>query len=237
MRISRISIKRSSAEDYFFMPLAEISFYIDVHFFLYHDYINPFTNSLIDFIVRKTYNRQGDEKIRLCHNFAERFNIHYHQAVDLFNGIVPVINQYIRENQRMRSDFPSYNAVMRLAYQNGFKPDNAMSLNFMAVRQGGESHIRAKTVDSAMQQLLDYEADGEVFEYYTKASVQKICSEYRGLRVAENRTGRRPEKSWILYEDLDGFHEKLHYFDCLRDIVKALPLPNQCQYHEEPYYE
>lgn len=237
MRISRISIKKCSIEDYFYMPLAEISFYLDTYFFEYHDYINPFTNGLIDFFVRQTYCRNGDEKVRLCQDIAGLFKIHYHQAVDIFNSIVPVINQYIRDNKRICSEFPSYDAVMRFAYQNGFKPDDAVSLNFMAVRQGVEWHIRAKTVSSVMDQLLEYEADGAVSEYYTKASVQKICREYPGLRLVENQTGRRPEKQWILYEDLDGFHEKPHYFDSLRDIVTILPLPKHFFCHEEPYYE
>lgn len=237
MRISRISVKRSQKEDDFYMPLADVSFYLDDHCFVYLDYINPFTNRLIDFFVRQTHNRNGDEKIRLCQSIAGLFKLHYHQAVDIFNGIVPIINQYIHDNQRIQSEFPSYDAVMRLAYQNGFKPDNALSLNFMAYHQGVELHIRAKTIDSAMAQLLDYEADKDVLECYTKTSVQNICNEYPGLWVTENRTCRRPEKLWILFEDLDGFHEKPHYFDCLRDIVNILPLPKHFYYHEEPYYE
>jgi hypothetical protein len=236
-RFSRISIQKSTIDDLFYMPLAEISFYLDTHFFVYQDYINPFTNGLIDFFVRQTFSRHGDEKIRLCQNIAERLALHYHQAVDIFNGIVPLINQYILENPSVQVEFPSYDAVMRLAYRNGFKPDNAMSLNFMSFRQGVELHIRAKTVASAMSQLLEYEEDGSVFEQHTLESVRKICNEYQGLRVAVNQTDRSPEKLWIMYEDLDGFHEKPHYFDCLRDIVNLLPLPKHCQYHEEPYYE
>ena len=237
MRISRISVKRSQKEDDFYMPLAEVSFYLDDHCFVYLDYINPFTNRLIDFFVRQTHSRQGDEKIRLCQSIAGLFKLHYHQAVDIYNGIIPVINQHIRDNQRMRPEFPDYDSVMRLAYQNGFKPDNTLSLNFIAVRQGVELHIRAKTVASAAAQLLEYEEDGTVFEQYTQNSVQKICNDYRGLRVEENRTGRRPEKHWILFEDLDGVHKRPYYFDCLRDIVNFLPLPHHYQFHEELYHE
>lgn len=236
-RISRISIKKCSKEDSYFMPLAEIGFYLDLHSFVYYDYINPYTNSVIEFIVTPSFNRNGDEKIMICQKIAERLGIQYNAATVLLTKSLPLFNSHIKENPDVQALFPRYDEIMRLANRNSFIPDNQISLNFMCYRQGVELHIRARTVESAKQQLLDYEEDGSVLEEYTKSSVQQICDQYRGLHLEENRTSNHPHKKWILYQELEGYHFKPYYFICLRDIVEALPLSHHNQYHEEPYYE
>jgi hypothetical protein len=236
-RIDNIKIKRSSIDDDFYMPLADISFNIGSHPFQYFDYINPFTNGVADFFVTRTFTRHGDEKIKLCQDIADRLAIELNVAVDLFSKLVSLLNRYVRENSAVQAEFPTFNEVMRLANQNGFSADNQISLNFMCYRQNVEMHIRAKTVESAKQQFLEYEKDRSVSEEYTQQSVQHICNQYPGLRVVHNKSGSRPEKPWILLEKLTGPFEKPYYFDTLRDIAILLPLPHHYQNHEEPYHE
>lgn len=237
VRINKIAMKRSIKDDSFYMPLADIRFYLDTQPFQYFDYINPFTNSLIDFFVRKTFTRHGDEKIRLCQDITERLAIEYSAAVNLFAKLVPSLNRFIRENQAIQAVFPTYDEVMRLANQNGFTSDNQMSLNFMCYRQNVEMHIRAKTIESAKLQFLEYEEDGSVSEEYTQQSVQTICDQYKVLHVELNLSGTRPTMPWVLLEELDSGHNKPYYFDTLRDIANFLPLPQHYQNHQEPYHE
>jgi hypothetical protein len=236
-RINKIVIKRSSKDDGYYMPLADISFNIESNPFQYLDYINPFTNSLIDFFVKRTFTRHGDEKIRLCQDIAERLAIEYSAAVNIFAKLVPLLNLFISENPAVQEVFPTYDEVMRLANQNGFKVDDQIGLNFICYRQNVELHIRAKTVESAKLQFLEYEEEGSVSEEYTQQGVQKICNQYPGLHVVQNLTGSRPEKPWILLEKIKGPFEKPYYFDTLRDIVNFLPLPQHYQNHQEPYHE
>jgi hypothetical protein len=236
-RINKIAIKKSLIDDDFYMPLADIKFYLGIQPFQYLDYVNPFTNSLVDFFVKRTFTRHGDEKIRLCQDIAERLAIDYSAAVNLFAKLVPLLNLFISENPAVQEVFPTYDEVMRLANQNGFKADDQIGLNFMCYRKNIEMHIRAKTVESAKQQFLEYEEDGSVSEEYTQQSVQHICNQYPGLRVVHNQSGSRPEKPWILLEKLTGPFEKPYYFDTLRDIAILLPLPHHYQNHEEPYHE
>lgn len=237
VRIDKITIKRSSLDDDFYMPIADISFNIGIHQFQYFDYINPFTNCVADFFVMRTCTRHGDEKIRLCQDIAERLVIDYSAAVNLFAKLVPLLNRFISENPAVQEAFPTYDEVMRLANQNGFKVDDQIGLNFMCYRKNVELHIRAKTVESAKLQFLEYEEEGSVSEEYTQQGVQKICNQYPGLHVVHNQTGSRPEKQWILLERLKGPFEKPYYFDTLRNIVNFLPLPQHYQNHQEPYYE
>jgi hypothetical protein len=236
-RINKIKIKRSSKDDGYYMPLADISFNIGSHPFHYLDYINPFTNGVADFIVTRTFTRHGDEKIKLCQDIADRLAIEYNVAVDLFSKLVPLLNRYVRENPAVQAEFPTFDEVMRLANQNGFSADNQMSLNFMCYRQNVEMHIRAKTVESAKLQFLEYEEDGSVSEEYTQQSVQTICDQYKVLHVERNLSGTRPTMPWVLLEELDSGHNKPYYFDSLRDIVNLLPLPQHYQNHQEPYHE
>jgi hypothetical protein len=236
-RINKIAIKKSLIDDDFYMPLADIKFYLGIQPFQYLDYVNPFTNSLVDFFVKRTFTRHGDEKIRLCQDIADRLAIEYSTAVDLFSKLVPLFNRYINDNPAVQADFPTYDEVMRLANRNGFIADDQIGLNFMVYRQGVEIHIRAKTVASAKLQFLEYEEDGSVSEEYTQQSVQTICDQYKVLHVERNLSGTRPTMPWVLLEELDSGHNKPYYFDSLRDIVNLLPLPQHYQNHQEPYHE
>jgi len=236
-RINKIAIKKSLTDDDFYMPLAEIKFYLGIQPFQYLDYINPFTNSLVDFFVKRTFTRHGDEKIKLCQDIADRLAMQYCAAVDLFAKLVPLFNRCIRENPKVQAEFPTFDEVMRFANRNGFRADNQMSLNFMCYRQGVELHIRSKTVESAKQQFLDYEEDGSVTEEYTQSAVQIICDQYHVLHVVQNCSDTRPDKPWVLLEELESGHNKTYYFDSLRDIVNLLPLPQHCQNFQETYHE
>jgi hypothetical protein len=191
------NISHSQKQDKSKYYLIDIKLIINGKTFIHTDYLNPFTNQIVNDVISSCKDYEGNDRAELLNEFLIRFGITDNECLTLFSRFIDKLNFVIKQSDSIRKNFPPLLDLIIDAQGWGFDCRKIDShFHFIKTETDGfEQHIHTTSIRDVTQEIYNYRRTGATSEVYLFSDLQFSCRWIDDFYIQRNAI----DNGWSIY--------------------------------------